>query len=152
MILCHHGVSNSLPYPVPAGSGTTARQGIYAFPGAGARASDRDRTGDLPFTRRMLCQLSYRGVLCVCLVFIVYTWFCVCQICDTTSFSSVGFLSRAPSDTPGRWLFHQVFYSTTRCAMMSNRCGVVRQAPGVEPGPAVLETATLPLRYAAKVE
>lgn len=35
--------------------------------------------------------MSYRGVqllLCVCLVFIVYIWFCVCQICFTQRFGA----------------------------------------------------------------
>jgi hypothetical protein len=37
------------------------RERAFGF-GAGRGAGERDRTADLPFTRRPLCQLSYTGV------------------------------------------------------------------------------------------
>jgi hypothetical protein len=34
---------------------------VHSIPGLGRGAGERDRTADLPFTRRPLCQLSYTG-------------------------------------------------------------------------------------------
>lgn len=47
------------------------------------------------------------------------------------------------SGLPESLLYHMKCENT-------NSCGIVRQAPGIEPEPAILEIAALPLRHAAK--
>ena len=48
------------------------------------------------------------------------------------------------SGLPESLLYHMKCENT-------NSCGIVRQAPGIEPEPAILEIAALPLRHAAKL-
>jgi hypothetical protein len=49
----------AMAHALPPHSCVSAGRGLRGLQGQGA--GDQDRTGDLPFTRRLLCQLSYTG-------------------------------------------------------------------------------------------